>query len=250
MLIQSGKTAELPVEEIDIGRRQRRSLGDIDRLAASIAEVGLLQPILITAKGKLIAGQRRLEAHRRLKRTTILCWVVEDLKDAMALLQAEITENTCRQPFSPSEAVSAAGTLLPLAQEAANNRMIHRAEEGAYEKFSEGGVAMEQIARLLDMSRPTLEKARKVVAAARQHKQHFGDLVERMDRTGKVNGVYQEMLRRKGQIPDRSASYFTVRMNVNGSVEISGLKNKIEIITHLHILIGELQKSLPEDPPQ
>jgi ParB-like chromosome segregation protein Spo0J len=51
---------------------------------------------MLTARGQLIAGQRRLEAHRRLKRATILCCVVEDLKDAMVLLQAEITENTCR----------------------------------------------------------------------------------------------------------------------------------------------------------
>ena len=83
-------------------------------------------------------------------------------------IKAEITENTCRRPCTPSEAVSPAERLLPLAQEAAQNRMYHREDEGASVNFTEGGEALHQIAKLLDLSRFTLEKAVKVVEVARQ----------------------------------------------------------------------------------
>jgi ParB-like chromosome segregation protein Spo0J len=126
-------------------------MGDLDRLAASIAELGLLQPTVITAAGRLIAGRRRLEAHRLLGRKTILCCVVEDLNGALPLLQAEIAENTCRRGFSPSEAVAAAEDLLPLAQEAAQQRIGCHFDRTSG-NFSEVGNAMDQIANLMDRS--------------------------------------------------------------------------------------------------
>jgi len=44
------------VAEIQIGTRHRRELGDIDALAQSIADVGLLHPVVVTPAGLLIAG--------------------------------------------------------------------------------------------------------------------------------------------------------------------------------------------------
>jgi len=55
-----------PISSIKIGKRFRKDLGDIDALARSIKEVGLLHPIVITPNAELLAGQRRLEACRRL----------------------------------------------------------------------------------------------------------------------------------------------------------------------------------------
>ena len=57
----------LPIEEIKIGVRFRRDLGDLKSLAESIKAVGLLHPIVVTSDGLLIAGQRRLEASRLLQ---------------------------------------------------------------------------------------------------------------------------------------------------------------------------------------
>lgn len=56
----------MSVYGIALGERHRRDLGDIDALARSIAEVGLLHPIVVTSEGKLIAGERRLMAVRSL----------------------------------------------------------------------------------------------------------------------------------------------------------------------------------------
>jgi ParB family chromosome partitioning protein len=50
------------LSEIRIGKRYRREMGDIGKLAASMEELGLLQPIVVTPDGTLIAGERRLRA--------------------------------------------------------------------------------------------------------------------------------------------------------------------------------------------
>ena len=48
------------IDEIIVGKRHRRDLGDIASLAKSIDAHGLLHPIVVTCDGRLIAGERRL----------------------------------------------------------------------------------------------------------------------------------------------------------------------------------------------
>jgi ParB family chromosome partitioning protein len=54
------------IDEIEVGFRYRKDLGDLRSLADSIQTVGLLHPIVVTPEGRLITGQRRLEACRLL----------------------------------------------------------------------------------------------------------------------------------------------------------------------------------------
>jgi ParB family transcriptional regulator, chromosome partitioning protein len=56
---------ERDISEIKIGKRYREDLGDIDELAASIAELGLLHPIVVSQHNLLLAGERRLEAFKQ-----------------------------------------------------------------------------------------------------------------------------------------------------------------------------------------
>ena len=65
------------IENIQIGPRHRHDLGDIAGLAASIKEIGLLHPIIVSPDGRLIAGKRRLEACKRLGWTEIPVTTVE-----------------------------------------------------------------------------------------------------------------------------------------------------------------------------
>jgi ParB-like chromosome segregation protein Spo0J len=62
---------KVKVEDIVVGTRRRDDLGDIQSLAGSIRQVGLLHPIIIDENNSLIAGGRRLEAYRTLKREYI-----------------------------------------------------------------------------------------------------------------------------------------------------------------------------------
>ena len=61
-----GEIIKLPIAEILVGERFRKKLGIRDEEVASIRRLGLLQPVVITPEKRLIAGQRRLEAWKRL----------------------------------------------------------------------------------------------------------------------------------------------------------------------------------------
>jgi ParB-like chromosome segregation protein Spo0J len=77
------------IADIIIGIRHRRDLGDIDSLARSIAEVGLLHPIVVRADGVLIAGQRRLAAANRTRPNRLSCRVREDTGNVVPLMPEE-----------------------------------------------------------------------------------------------------------------------------------------------------------------
>ena len=59
------------IADIRIGKRFRKDLGDIDALAGSIEDIGLLNPITVDENGKLSAGARRLAACKQLGWKTI-----------------------------------------------------------------------------------------------------------------------------------------------------------------------------------
>jgi ParB family chromosome partitioning protein len=72
--------AQQPVRRIDeiiVGERCRRDLGNVSSLARSIAEIGLLHAIVITPNGELIAGGRRLAACKELDWTELPVRVVD-----------------------------------------------------------------------------------------------------------------------------------------------------------------------------
>ena len=60
------KIKRMKIEDIKVGERFRRKLGNIYLLAQSIKEEGLLYPILVDKDGNLIDGQRRLVALNQL----------------------------------------------------------------------------------------------------------------------------------------------------------------------------------------
>jgi ParB-like chromosome segregation protein Spo0J len=65
------------IAAITVGARHRRDMGDLASLAKSIAEIGLLHPIVVNQHGELIAGARRLAAFRMLGRTEIPTRIVD-----------------------------------------------------------------------------------------------------------------------------------------------------------------------------
>ena len=92
---------EIPLFRIKANGRHRKDYGDIASLAASIEQLGLLQPIGITANHELVFGQRRLLAFEHLGRTSIPARVI----DVPALVLAEHAENEIRKDFTASERV-------------------------------------------------------------------------------------------------------------------------------------------------
>ena len=66
---QTRQQISRPISSIHIGKRHRKDMGDIDVLARSTADLGLLQPIVIRPDDRLIARHRRLAAARLLATT-------------------------------------------------------------------------------------------------------------------------------------------------------------------------------------
>ena len=50
------------IADIQIGERHRKDMGDIEGLARSIDEIGLLHPVVVRPDGILVAGERRFWA--------------------------------------------------------------------------------------------------------------------------------------------------------------------------------------------
>src|SRR5262245_44800584 len=97
-------TISMAVQEIRMGARARKDLGDLEGLMQRIEQVVLLHPIVVTPDSQLIAGARRLEACKRLGWTDIPVHVVP-LDD---VLLGEYAENAFRKDFTRSEAVAIA----------------------------------------------------------------------------------------------------------------------------------------------
>jgi ParB/RepB/Spo0J family partition protein len=77
----------------------------LDELAASIADIGLLQPPSVKRVGdryEIIAGHRRLLATRKLGLPKICCIVVDD-DDGDILISGRVHENLVRRDITPVE---------------------------------------------------------------------------------------------------------------------------------------------------
>jgi ParB family chromosome partitioning protein len=193
----------LPVDRIIVGDRHRIDLGDIDALAASIDDVGLLHPIVVNTANRLIAGRRRLEAVRKLGWDEVPVHVVGGLHHALAALRAERDENTCRKEFTPSEAVAIGKALEELERPKARERKAQAAGRPRGSKKAEAvsggnlpqqtdGKTRDKVAEAVGMSGRTYEKAKAVVDAAATEP-GLQPVLEEMDRTGKVEPAYKKV---------------------------------------------------------
>jgi N6-adenosine-specific RNA methylase IME4 len=185
----------LPIDRIEVGFRYRKDLGDLRPLADSISEVGLLHPVVVTPEGRLIAGQRRLQACRLLEWIEIPVTVVDLLQAA----RGEAHENFVRKDLLPSEIVALKRAIEPLERREARQRQGSRADlclpaNVAECQRSVSGDTRDNIARYLGVGRTTIERAEAVIEAAEAEPEEYGYLVEQMDRSGKVSGAYRRLV--------------------------------------------------------
>lgn len=191
---------KIAIDEIKIGDRKRKQMGDIDALAKSIDTVGLLHPIVASTDHQLICGGRRLEACKQLGWKTVEVTIATSINDVERAELAELEENTCRKDLIPSEMVAKAKVVEPIEREAAKARQGERTDKHPVKiTGSSRGESADRVAAAVGVSRPTLAKAKAVVEAAEAHPEHYGDLVEQMDKSGKVSPAHDEMVRRHVQ---------------------------------------------------
>ncbi len=107
-----GGIQEVPVDQISSNPRQPRqhfNEDELEELAASIREHGIIQPLIVSSNGDgaytLIAGERRLKASRQAKLEKVPV-VVREVSDQQQLEWALI-ENVQRADLSPLEEAEA-----------------------------------------------------------------------------------------------------------------------------------------------
>jgi N6-adenosine-specific RNA methylase IME4 len=219
-------TARMPITSIKIGVRHRKDMGDIDGMARSIAEIGLLHPIVVKSDGELIAGERRLRAFQALGRTEVPVRIV----DMAEIVRGELAENAERKDFTPSEIDAIRRALEPIEKADAEQRM----KAGTPAKVSQGsGRVTDKIGSFAGVSGRTVEKIADVVAAAEREPERYSHLVEEMDKTGKVDRA------RKQLRIERERQAYVERTEVGGKV------------AHLHELVAAGRKFpvILIDPP-
>jgi ParB-like chromosome segregation protein Spo0J len=183
----------LAIAKIKVGVRHRRDMGDLAGLSASIAENGLLHPIVITPHRELIAGERRLKACAALGWTKVPITVV----DLDEIARGERDENFVRKDFTPSEAVAIAEALAPkIKAEAKARQAAAGPSTGRGAKPNGGGnlpqavkgKARDKAADFTGIAARTLAKAAAVVQALRADpkNERIQKLHADMDRTGNV----------------------------------------------------------------
>lgn len=187
---------ERAIATIKLGERFRKELGDIAALAASIRDVGLLHPVVVDERtGELIAGARRLAAYKSLgwERIPVTIISIENWR------RAERDENEVRLDLQWSERVAAKRYFEP--QMAAEAKEHQRQSKGRGKKVSQVGAPFQtrdRVAKKAGGGRTTLKKAEEVVAAAEANPA-LTPLVEKMDRTRKVDGVHRELKQKQDE---------------------------------------------------
>lgn len=102
-------------------------MGDLKELSDDIAKNGLINPPVVTPDFELIAGERRLEAMKKLgyKQVEVRIMKVEDAEHKLNL---EINENENRKDFNKSERIEYARQLERIERVKAKERMAQGTE--------------------------------------------------------------------------------------------------------------------------
>ena len=137
----AGRVAELDVETIRPNPYQPRKdfdEGALDELAASVRQLGIIQPLTVRALGggqyELISGERRLRASRRAGLKRVPAYVRE--ADTEEMLEMAIVENVQREDLNPVEVALGYQRLM-----------------------EEVGLTQEEVAEKVGKSRPTIANA-------------------------------------------------------------------------------------------
>ena len=115
---------QVPIKDIKVKKRIRKIPGDIDALADSFRRYGQISPIVISKKNILIAGERRLEAAKRLGWRTINA-IISERSGELERLELEVEENIQRRDFTSDEVAEASKKLYRLRNPGIFRRIIN-----------------------------------------------------------------------------------------------------------------------------
>jgi len=201
--------------------RQRKELGEIQKMAESIAQFGQLLPILIDRDKGLVAGGRRLTACMLLGRKARVCY--KDSVDEVFLQEVELEENLQRKALTPAEESLAIQSLINIKQKKFG--VGTRGKEGGYTlsdaaefigKTKGSVIESLEIARAVEMfpnlaeckTKSEIKKAVRGLERTQKHMaalQNYNSTVDATDDVILVNRVAKDWL--KG-VPEKAVDLF------------------------------------------
>ena len=240
----------VPIDHIDPNPEQpRQTMGDLSELMASIAEKGILEPLVVRAKGgryQIIAGERRYQAAVQIG-IPELPVVIRDVDDA-EVIELALVENLQRKDltaFEEAEALHAVAETQRLTHEELARRLGKSrtaiTESLAINKMPED---VKNLCRLADIS----SKSLLLQIVRESDPQKMVALVERLTRDGSVPTRQQAReaaaTPRRGRPKSYTFQYkaptkdFRLKMTFSRHNVERG-----EIITALERLLDELRNS-------
>jgi|GEM_PF-4097791 len=198
------KTITVPIEKISTDTCVRECIGDTQALVGSIKKFGVYQPFVINSEDQLQKNFRAFAAAKEAGLEEVPCLII-DLDTPLESIELQVSDNQLHQPYSRSEQVQIAKLLLPKYEQRAKDRQGTRTDLHS-DKLAEGqsGEAKNQVADLFGTSRSTLDKAMAICDASEADPGNFADLQAKMDKTGKVNGLYKEVLLRQRRLENQA----------------------------------------------
>ncbi len=153
----------LPIADIVVGERRREDYGDIDALAASIREHGLIHPIVVDDRNRLVAGGRRLRACAAIGMASVEVRTLGDLSDE-EVRAIELEENLRRKDLTPYERSKNVVALVETAAEVDRSEFRPTVGQKPRGRPAEAG-SLRRVAERVGIPAQTIQRARDHVGA-------------------------------------------------------------------------------------
>jgi ParB family transcriptional regulator, chromosome partitioning protein len=237
----------VPIEHIDANPNQpRQVMGDLSELMASIAEKGIIEPLVVRQRGprfQIIAGERRYQAAVQvgLREVPIVIREVDDNE----IIEIALIENIQRKDLTPFEEAEALASLASKCGYTHEDmaRRLGKSRTSITESLSLNGIPEEvkNLCRLADIHSKSL-----LLQVVRQgDPQKMVALVERISRD---EGTTREVVRRETARPKPGrpkAFIFNYKAPTKAfNLQLRFTKSKVErdeVIDALEAIIKELR---------
>jgi len=240
----------VPIDQLDPNPNQpRQVMGDLSELMASIAEKGIIEPIIVRQRGRrfqIVAGERRYQAAVQvgLREIPIVIREVDDNE----VIEIALIENIQRKdltPFEESEALHGLATRCNYTHEDMARR-LGKSRTSITESLALNNMPEEvkNLCRLADITSKSL-----LLQIVRQgDPQKMVALIEKLSRDGSTN-VTREAVRKETAKPKpgRPKAYvFSYRAPTKAfNLQLKFTKSRVErdeVISALEGIISELRK--------
>ena len=242
----------VPIDQIDPNPDQpRQVMGDLSELMASIAEKGIIEPLIVRQRGgryQIVAGERRYQASVQVG-VRELPVVIRDVDDN-EIMEVALVENIQRKDLSPFEEAEALHVLAERCGYTHEDlaRRMGRSRTNVTESLALAQMPTEvrNLCRLADIS----SKSLLLQIVRQQDPQKMIALIERLTRDGGGAAVTREQARKVVAKPKAGRpkafvfSYRAPAKTFNLKLQFKKADvDKSEVIAALEGIIKELRKS-------